>query len=155
MGRIAGAFKAFFRIIKDNEFARMFEKLDKGELCEPASILALLQRQGRFIDFIQEDISGYGDAQIGGVARTIHQGCNRLLKEYITIEPVVKEEEGASITVPEGFDASTIKLVGNVTGNPPFKGTVAHHGWKISNSKIPAVPRGHDPSIIIAAEVEI
>jgi len=155
MGKFASAFKAFFRIIKDNEFARMFEKLDKGGLCEPASILALLQRQGRFIDFIQEDISGYGDAQIGGVARTIHQGCNKILKEYITIEPVVKEEEGASITVPEGFDASTIKLVGNVTGNPPFKGTVAHHGWKILNSRIPAVPKGHDPSIIIAAEVEI
>jgi hypothetical protein len=155
MSRFTSAFKAFFRILKDTEFARMFEKLDRGELCEPSSIMALLQRQGRFVDFIREDISGYGDAQIGGVARTIHEGCNKVLKEYITIEPVVKEEEGASITVPEGFDPSAIKLVGNVAGNPPFKGTVAHHGWKITSSKIPAVPKGHDPSIINAAEVEL
>ena len=35
-------------------------------------LLALLQREARLIDFVQEDLSGYTDAEIGGPARLVH-----------------------------------------------------------------------------------
>ena len=38
-------------------------------------ILAALQREGRLIDFLEEDLSAYEDAQIGAAVRNIHQGC--------------------------------------------------------------------------------
>ena len=37
-------------------------------------LLGLLQREARFVDFVQEDIQGYGDAEIGAAARVVHQG---------------------------------------------------------------------------------
>ncbi|WP_234745964.1 DUF2760 domain-containing protein, partial [Burkholderia sp. WTPI3] len=38
-------------------------------------LLGLLQRDARFIDFVEEDIAGYGDADIGAAARLVHDGC--------------------------------------------------------------------------------
>jgi hypothetical protein len=155
MGRFMYALKTFFTILKDRDFFNRLEKLKNGEYPEPSQILGLFQRHGRFIDFLMEDIGDYPDAQVGGVARTVHEGCRKALKEYITIEPVMAEAEGNLVTVEKGFDASRIRLTGNVTGEPPFKGKVAHHGWKVATAKIPPLPRGHDPSIILPAEVEI
>lgn len=145
----------FFKIVIDREFAETLERLIKGEFYELSQVLSLFQREGRFIDFLLEDVGSYQDAQVGAVARTVHQGCQKVVKEYMTIEPVKNEKEGSQISVEEGFDASTIRLVGNVKGNPPFKGTLAHHGWRIAASKIPPLPKGHDHSVIVPAEVEI
>src|SRR5689334_12156097 len=44
-------------------------------------LLALLQREGRFVDFLEEAIDGYADAQIGAAARDIHRGCRRILED--------------------------------------------------------------------------
>jgi hypothetical protein len=67
----------------------------------------------------------------------------------------MEEAEGTTVNVEKGFDASRIRLTGNVTGDPPFKGKLAHHGWKVASARIPPLPKGHDPSIILPAEVEI
>ena len=34
--------------------------------------------------------------------------------------------EGDNTTVPKGFDPSAIRVVGNVTGEPPFTGQIKH-----------------------------
>jgi hypothetical protein len=155
MGTFINAIKLCIQLLFNKTFYKGVERFKQGEYYELSQILSLLQREGRFIDFLMEDISSYQDAQIGAVARTIHQGCQKVLKEYIAIEPVKGEKEGSQVTVEEGFDASAIRLVGNVKGNPPFKGTLAHHGWKVASAKIPPLPGGHDPSIIAPAEVEM
>ncbi len=118
-------------------------------------ILAILQRDGRLVDFLLEPIDGYSDAQIGAAVRDIHRGCRKALGEYLDIEPVRTEREEASIEVPAGFDPSAIRLVGNVAGQPPFRGTLRHRGWRTREVKLPALPIAADPLVIAPAEVEI
>jgi hypothetical protein len=118
-------------------------------------LLAILQREGRFVDFLQEDISSFADEDVGGAARVVHDGCRKALAEYLSVEPLRTEGEGARITVEKGFDPSAIRLTGNVTGEPPFNGALRHHGWRVAEVKLPPPPAGQDLSVIAPAEVEL
>jgi hypothetical protein len=118
-------------------------------------LLAILQREGRFVDFLQEDVSSFTDADIGAAARVVHEGCKRGLRDVLRLAPVRTEAEGAKVELPVGFDASRTRVTGNVTGEPPFCGTLAHHGWRVETLELPALTAGHDPSIIAPAEVEL
>ena len=118
-------------------------------------LLALFQREGRLIDFLREDIQPYDDAQIGAAVRTIHQACRQALAEHVTLEPVLSGHEGDDVTVPHSFDPSAIRLTGNVSGEPPFRGALRHAGWRAVQVKLPAQPSGQDPRIVAPAEVEI
>jgi len=81
-------------------------------------MLALLQRDGRLIDFLAENISAYPDAQLGAAVRTIHETCRQALDHYVKLEPILNSEEDQPVTVQVGFDSATIKLLGNVVGKP-------------------------------------
>ena len=118
-------------------------------------VLAALQREGRLIDFLQQDVAGFSDEDVGAAARVVHSGCSKVLKQYFELEPAVKETEGATMTVPVGFDAQRLRLTGNVAGQPPFKGTLKHHGWVAKEVRLPAVPETLDPRIVAPAEVEL
>lgn len=118
-------------------------------------LLGLLQRDARLIDFVQEDIAAYGDADIGAAARLVHEGCRKVLKEHMTLAPVRAESEGARITLPAGFDAAQVRLTGNVVGQAPFTGTLSHRGWKVTELRLPQLAEGHDASIVAQAEVEL
>jgi len=118
-------------------------------------LLGLFQREGRLVDFLREDLQAYDDAQVGAAVRSIHQACRQVLAEHITLEPVLAEREGEEITVQKDFDPSAIRLTGNVSGEPPFRGTVRHPGWRVTRVKLPAQPSGQDPKIVAPAEVEI
>lgn len=119
------------------------------------AVLGLLQREGRLIDFLQEDVSGYADADIGAAARVVHAGSRKVVQQYLTLEPVLADAEGASVTVPVGFNAERIRLTGNVTGQPPFRGSLRHHGWIATSVRLPAVSQSLDPRVIAPAEVEL
>lgn len=118
-------------------------------------LLAVLQREGRLIDFLREDIAAYSDEQVGAAARTIHASCRKVLDEHLPLEPVRAEEEGAKVAIQSGFDASTIRLTGKVSGKPPFRGILRHRGWRTRRVELPTDPEGQDPSIVAPAEVEI
>jgi Domain of unknown function (DUF2760) len=118
-------------------------------------LLALLQQEGRLLDFIAEDIDGYGDAQVGAAVRSIHAGCRKALNERIELQRVLPDEDGSSIVVDKGFDPASIRLTGNVVGEPPFRGTLQHGGWRVTKVVLPESPGGVDPHIITPAEVEI
>ena len=118
-------------------------------------LLTLLQQDARFIDFVQEDLTGYSDADIGAAARVVHEGSKKTLNSYFTFEPIRSEEEESRVTLPEGFNASEIRLTGNVVGDAPFTGTLVHKGWKVSDVKLPKLAEGHDTSIVASAEVEL
>jgi hypothetical protein len=118
-------------------------------------ILSILQKKGRLIDFLQEDITGYQDSQIGSAVRNIHKGCREALAEYIALKPVMKETEGALVAVEKGFDPSAVRLTGNVVGAPPFKGKLTHSGWRAIKTNLPPIPQNQDASIIEPAEVEL
>jgi len=118
-------------------------------------LLSLFQREARLIDFTQENLSAYSDADIGAAARVVHEGCARVLREHFTIEPVRTEAEGARITLEEGFDAASVRLTGNVVGQAPFKGTLSHRGWRASKVQLPQLAEKHDARVLAPAEVEL
>lgn len=178
--RVGLAFGTFFRTFSDADYASRIDNLRVGAEQPPAEekppeeppkpappplkeatpdaalqLLGLLQGDARLIDFAMEDLTGYTDAQIGAAARVVHEGCRKVLKEHFTIEPIRSENEGSRVTLVEGFDASAIRLTGNVVGKPPFLGRVAHRGWRAAEIRLPKLAEGHDAKVIAPAEVEL
>ncbi|MDO9103842.1 MAG: DUF2760 domain-containing protein [Methylovulum sp.] len=118
-------------------------------------LLGLLQKEARFIDFIKEDISAYNDTDIGIAARVVHDGCNKALNEHFSLAPVRNEQEGTKLTLQAGFDASRVRLTGNIVGQAPFTGTLIHKGWQVTRVSLPKLAQGYDAAIVAAAEVEL
>lgn len=118
-------------------------------------LLGLLQKEARFIDFVQENVGAYADADIGAAARVVHEGCAKVLRQHFELEPVRSESESSRITLPKGFDASAVRITGNIVGEAPFTGTLVHRGWRVKNIRLPKITEGHDVKILAAAEVEL
>ena len=118
-------------------------------------MLALLQRDGRLIDFFKEDIAHYQDAQIGAAVRELHENCRKVLQNYVKLEPIISSEEDRPITVESGFDPASIKFIGNVTGKAPLRGLLRHRGWRATEVNLPPLPSEAGRSIVAPAEVEI
>ncbi|WP_260674259.1 DUF2760 domain-containing protein [Comamonas aquatica] len=118
-------------------------------------LLGLLQREARFVDFIQEDVAPYTDAEIGAAARVVHEGCRKVLREHFAIQPVRTEAEGSRITLQPGFDATAVRLTGHVVGQAPFTGTLGHRGWQVTSVKLPQLTDTAAAHVIAQAEVEL
>jgi len=160
--RIPLAFGAFFRILSNPGFAARVAALRQNNAAlKQASpdaalqLLALLQRDARLIDFTQETLSSYADADIGAAARVVHEGCCKVLREHFTITPVRAEAEGSRITLDDGFDARAIRLTGHVIGQAPFKGSLSHRGWRATEVRLPKLAESHDTTVLAQAEVEL
>lgn len=176
--RIALAFGAFFGVLGDARLAARFAALRDGAPAPAAAppappppppaptlreatpdaalqLLALLQREARLIDFAQENLTGYDDAQIGAAAHLVHDGCAKVLREHFSIVPVRDEAEGSRVTLPAGFDAAAVRLTGAVVGQPPFTGSLSHRGWRVAEVRLPRLAEQHDARVIAPAEVEL
>jgi hypothetical protein len=119
------------------------------------ALLALLQREGRFVDFVRDSVDGASDGDIGAAAREVHRGCRKVLDQHMVIEPVMPGAEEEKVAVPKGFDPAEIRLIGEAKGEPPFKGTLRHHGWRVVDAKLPTLSEGVDRAVIAPAEVEL
>jgi hypothetical protein len=119
------------------------------------ALLALLQREGRLVDFLREPLDGFSDADIGAAARDVHRGCRKVLDQHLSLEPVMPGSEEERVAVPRGFDPAEIRLIGEAKGEPPFRGTLRHHGWRVVDAKLPALADGVDRMVIAPAEVEL
>lgn len=162
MGRLINAFKAFFKALGAPEDAQRFLSAKAQQAPKPEQsdrshlrLLALLQQSGRLVDFFQEDISSYSDAQVGAAVRQLHEGCSKSLEEMVTIRPVFEEQEGAQVSIPAGYDPSRIKIVGSVKGEPPFTGELVHAGWQVMRQALPKTVGKQDSDILQPAEVEV
>jgi hypothetical protein len=172
MNRIDLAIRSFFWIFLNKNFSEKVNELygetkekpvleieekplvaPKGR-SEAVQILSLLQREGRLIDFFKEPIDSYSDAQIGAAVRDIHRDCSAVLTRVFSIEPLLTKEEGAPVSVPQGFNPEQYRLTGNLTGNPPYQGVLRHHGWKTSKVELP-VWKGNDSAVDVIAPAEI
>jgi hypothetical protein len=131
------------------------EKPSPESLDRAVQMLALLQRDGRLVDFLEEDVSSYPDGQLGAAVRSIHTSCRQALERYFKLEPILSSEEDQPVTVPAGFDPAAIKLVGNVTGAPPIRGLLRHRGWRVAEITLPSLPQGSGRAVLAPAEVEI
>ena len=118
-------------------------------------LLGLLQREARFVDFVQEDTASYSDADIGAAARVVHEGCRKVLRAHFTIAPVRNEAEGSRVTLAAGFDATEVRLTGNVVGQAPFTGTLGHRGWHVTDTRLPQLTDDKAAAVLAQAEVEL
>lgn len=179
MQRISLAFGAFFSILSSPAIAARVDRLHRDEAPVPTAapvatpapapvaplrqatpdaalqLLALFQRDARLLDFTEEDLASYADADIGAAARIVHEGCRKVLREHFTITPVRAEAEGSRVSLDAGFDAGAIRLTGNVVGSAPFKGSLSHRGWRATEVRLPKLSSGHDATVLAQAEVEL
>ncbi|MCG8556601.1 MAG: DUF2760 domain-containing protein [Proteobacteria bacterium] len=118
-------------------------------------LLAVLQREGRFVDFVMESLDAADDADVGAAARVVHDGCRKAIAEHIDIESIRSEQEGETITLEQGFDASRVRVTGRVTGEAPFTGTLSHKGWRVRRVTLPSMSKDHDATVLTPAEVEL
>jgi len=124
---------------------------------EIITFLARMQEKGRLIDFLMDDISSHPDSAIGAAARVVHQGCSAVVKAHLSISPVASGTEGATISVPPGYNASLYRLTGNLSGKAPFNGTLVHKGWKVTSTNLPKViaPESGELPPLAPAQVEV
>lgn len=177
--RLFLAFRVFFAVLFSREAAQRVAPALEGQAAQPAKIeapkpqkaapkpkrpirseaitlLAALQREARFLDFIKEPLDGYADAQVGAAARDVHRDCKAVIERMFAIEPLLTEEEQAEIEVPAGFDSGKYHLTGNVTGEAPFKGQLMHPGWQATKCEVPQWSGSDQAAKVIApAEVEL
>ena len=144
---------------KPQDGAPPVPKPARNEVPQPArsdalSLLAVLQREARLIDFLQESLTDYSDEQIGAAVREVHRGCAAALARMFDVTPIAPEAEGASTEAPAGFDASRYKLTGNVHGAAPYRGTLRHRGWEARRCDLPAWT-GSSAALHVLAPIEI
>lgn len=118
-------------------------------------LFSAMQRDGRLMDFLSEDLDQYDDSQIGAAVRNIHAGCKQVIEKYLKPEPVLAEAEGELMAVPADFDPGLITLTGKVVGDPPFKGIVRHKGWQTGTVSLPKLSGRQNARVIAPAEIEI
>lgn len=178
MNRIVAAFKCFFVLLFKGELpedvARAFnfehpstvKSTAPAPMAAPAlpqvkpadgaiQILGILQRDGRLIDFLMEDISGATDDQIGAAVRSLQEQCRAALQRYVRLTPLIDSVEG-SYTKVDTNDPGMIKLLGNVpaSGKAPG-GILRHKGWRAEKVDLPALKPGPTNAVVAPAEIEI
>jgi Domain of unknown function (DUF2760) len=161
------AFRAFFSLIFHGRIAddivAEFVTHEPAAAAAPApaadstdratQLLALLQRDGRLVDFLMEDLAAYSDAQVGAAVRDVHAGCRQSLSRYFTLAPVLDEEEGSGVTVDRP-DPARVKVVGNVASASQLRGVLRHRGWEMTRIELPPLP-STGRTIVAPAEVEV
>lgn len=157
------ACKAFWKALRDPAAGRLFvgtakpphQEEDKDDE-DPSHLrlLSALQRTGRLVDFLQEEIDGFDDAQIGAAVREVHRSSRQCLDELVALKPLLDDSEGVEISLPKGYDASRIKVVGKVVGEPPFRAVVVHRGWQARKKNLPKATTAIG-TVIAPAEVEV
>lgn len=156
------AFKSFFKALRNKQEAQDFllgvkEESAPVEKSDPShlQLLALLQKSGRLVDFLQEDISSFTDAQVGAAVRPLHGDCQKVLEEVVTIRPVLEEGEGREVVVPSGYNPHEMKVVGQVKGAPPYKGRLVHRGWRAHKRSLPKQVGSGGGEVLHPAEIEV
>ena len=170
MSKFTTAWKAFWSILKSQEKADAWNALDTSNALPPppenespdeapaseaVHALAILQRESRLVDFLMEDISECDDEQIGAAVRKIHDDAHEALVKYFDIAPIQNAPEGDTVSVPASFDNRRIRLTGKPSGEPPYKGTLIHRGWRATNVNLPVTSAAVDASVIAPAEIEV
>ena len=166
------ALSSFFRILANGEYAANVMRLEtlppsssavesaaparvERDLRPALQLLSVLQREGRLVDFVQQDILQFSDADVGAAARVVHDGCFRALQQVAQFLPIRDDIEGHVVTVAAGFDATSLVLTGNVSGAAPFHGTLRHRGWRARGFRLPEIIGDDDCTVIAPAEVEL
>jgi hypothetical protein len=172
------ATQAFFKLLFNRELSESFQQLLDGNQqpkierqsqpsvaaqpkSEPVparsdaiSLLAALQREARLLDIVNESLDEYSDAQVGAAARDVLRDSGKVIERMFGLVPLTETEDGSQLATPDAFDPAEFRLTGNVTGEAPFHGIVAHHGWKATRCEVPQWS-GKKSTAMIVAPVEL
>jgi len=121
---------------------------------EALSLLAALQREGRLLDFLQEPIDAFSDAQVGAAVRDIHRGCAGVIERQFAVRAVLDQPEGSRVALsqPPGPE---IRLTGKSASAAPTAGILVHPGWQATKCELPVWQGDTSAAWILApAEVE-
>ena len=181
MGLVA-ATKAFCKLLFNRELSDSFQQMVDGTLVpkiaaptkipaaappqkpvKPAparsdaiSLLAALQREARLLDIVSESLDDYSDAQIGSAARDVLRDSGKVIERMFGLKPLTDVADGESMETPASFDPAEFRLTGNVAGEAPFRGSVAHHGWKATRCDVPQWSGKKSAELVVApVELEI
>ncbi|MDX1963881.1 MAG: DUF2760 domain-containing protein [Pirellulales bacterium] len=120
------------------------------------TLLAALQREGRLLDFLMEDLGSYADAQVGAVARDLHRDCRGVVQRMFGLAPLATEPEGSRIELTAPYDAARYRVLGSAPESGRITGTILHPGWQATRSELPVwsgSPSGQN--ILAPTEVEV
>ncbi|MCL2622509.1 MAG: DUF2760 domain-containing protein [Planctomycetaceae bacterium] len=127
----------------------------KSGRSEAVTLLAVLQREARLLDFLMEKLDGYDDALVGAAARKVHDDCAAVIERLFDVQPLRAEDEMSQMTI-ETPDPSLVQLVGNVSGEAPYTGRLTHHGWVATKCELPTWSGATEAALVLApAEVEM
>jgi len=123
-------------------------------------MLALLQREGRLLDFLYEDLTLYSDDRVGAVVRGVHESCRKALDRAVQLGPVVDGVEGTVTTLSSvGLnpkDAARVKLMGKVPADgKPTSGILQHKGWQVKSLTLPPEDAASRARVLAPAEIEV
>ena len=179
--RLFYAFKVFFQILFSGDAAKkvhlalnppadapkettvvekVVEKIVEKKVVEKPlrsdalTLLAALQREARFVDFLQEDLQPYDDAQVGAIVRDVHRGCAGVVKRMFDVKPLTDAAEGSSLTIDAPVDPLKYQISGSAKDSGSVTGTVVHPGWQATHCDVP-VWTGKEDAALVIAPVEI
>lgn len=186
MGRIGVAFRAFFQALFHSAAAERIDAALAGRALpavitggdtlpkedvskkpappgaaapkrsEALTLLAALQREARLIDLVQEPLADYSDEQIGAAARNVLRDSAGVLQRFFALKRVSSQSEGETTELPANYDPARFRLVGNVSGNGPHRGSLTHGGWEATTVNLPAWTGSQASALVVApAEVEV
>lgn len=180
MGRIGLAFKAFFGTLFNvntaERVASIFDNMAspksietrqttepiappskvKPSRSEALTLLEALQREARFLDLCHESLDAYSDEQIGAAARNVIRDAAQVLNRFFALQPATTSPEGSEVEIPTGFDPAEYRLTGNVSGSGPYRGRIAHTGWRATRCELPQWSGATNAALLVSAvEVEV
>ncbi len=118
---------------------------------DAVTLLATLQREARLVDLIKEDLSAYGDAQIGAAARPCLKQCAATLERLFDLHPIETYADSAMVQIPQGASTMAYQWIGEGSGST---GKLIHHGWQVTRVELPKWT-GNDQDAKIVAPVQI
>ena len=118
------------------------------------TVLAALQRDARFVDFVLEPIDGYSDAQVGAAVREVHRGCSDVIQRMFSPVAIIDQAEDSTAEVSNAA-SGLYRLTGNVSqSSGSVSGKLAHHGWVAKKCSVPEWS-GDDEAINVIGPAEI
>ena len=138
-------------------------KAAKPEAASPSpadgavQLLAMLQKDSRFLDFLMEDLQSYSDEQVGASVRSVHAECRNVLNRVFQLTPVIDGVEQAETRLADfGLsykDTAHVSIIGNIPADGKVEsGILNHRGYKAEQVNLPPVKAG--TRVIAPAEIE-
>lgn len=141
----------------ERQESRVVKSESSPSRSDAIELLAALQREARFVDFVKESLDGADDADVGAIARDVHNRCAATLERFFAIRPLADVAEGETIqlSAKEASNASRVRLSCSSSSIPEegLRVKVTHSGWKIEKLSLPRW-QGRSEDAFVLASIE-